>query len=173
MKIVVLLGSPHKQGSSNLLAEQFIKGAQEAGHSVETLDVAHMNIRPCVACNACKKTGSCVQKDDMETVRPALETADLIAFVTPIYYMNMSAQLKLVIDRFYAFGESLKGKKTVLLTASASENISGILVENYKAINGYLGMEDCGMVLGEGCPVPPVTAASPYPEKAYELGKSL
>ncbi len=173
MKIVVLLGSPHKKGSSNLLAERFIQGAQEAGHSVETLDAAHMDIRPCVACNACKKTGKCVQKDDMEAVRAALESADLIAFATPVYYMNMSAQLKLVIDRFYAFGESLKGKKTVLLTASASENITGILVENYKAIDGYLGMEDRGMVLGEGCPVPPVTAASLYPEKAYELGKSL
>lgn len=173
MKIVVLCGSPHKKGSSNLLAEQFVKGAEEAGHTVETLDVAHMNIRPCVACNACKKTGKCVQTDDMETVRAALESADLIAFVTPLYYMNMSAQLKVVIDRFYAFGESLKGKKTVLISASASEHISGILVENYKAINGYLGMEDCGTVLGEGCPVPPVTSASPYMNKAYELGKSL
>lgn len=173
MKIVVLFGSPHKKGSSNLLAEQFIKGAEEAGHSVETLDAAHMNIRPCVACNACKKTGKCVQADEMETVRAALESADLIAFVTPIYYMNMSAQLKVVIDRFYAFGENLKGKKTVLISASASENISGILVENYKAICGYIGMEDRGMVLGEGCPVPPVTSGSPHMREAYELGKSL
>lgn len=173
MKIAVLLGSPHKKGSSSLLAEQFIKGAEEAGHSVTALDVAHMEIRPCVACNACKKTGKCVQKDEMEAVRGELESADLIAFVTPLYYMNMSAQLKTVIDRFYAFGESLKGKKTVLISASASENISDILCANYKAINGYLGMEDRGAVLGEGCPVPPVTAASPYMEKAYELGKSL
>lgn len=173
MKITVLLGSPHKNGSSNLLAEQFVKGAQESGHAIETLDVAHMEIRPCVACNACKKTGKCVQQDEMEKVRAALETADLIAFVTPVYYMNMSAQLKAAIDRFYAFGENLKGKKTVLITASASENITGILVENYKAIDGYLGMEDCGMVLGEGCPVPPVTSASPFMRKAYELGKSL
>ncbi|MCM1335690.1 MAG: NAD(P)H-dependent oxidoreductase, partial [Eubacterium sp.] len=93
--------------------------------------------------------------------------------VTPVYYMNMSAQLKLVIDRFYAFGEKLKGKKTVLITASASENITGILVENYKAIDSYLGLEDRGMVLGEGCPVPPVTAGSPFVGKAYEFGKSL
>ncbi len=177
MKIVVLLGSPHRKGSSNLLAEQFIKGAEEAGHTVKTIDAAHMDVRPCLGCNACRKTGECVQKDEMKMIREELLEADLAAFVTPVYYLSMTAQLKTVIDRFYSFSEKLSEKKlkTVLITAAGSpdEHSMGLIRDLYKAICGYLQLEDCGMILGAGCPVPPVTTNSPHMREAYELGKSL
>ena len=60
MKITILEGSPHKKGSSNLLAEQFIKGAEEAGHMISVLDVAHMDIHPCMGCGHCGMNGTCV-----------------------------------------------------------------------------------------------------------------
>ncbi len=177
MKIVVVLGSPHKNGSSNLLAGQFIKGAEEAGHTVKTLDAAHMTVKPCLGCNACKKMGSCVQKDDMEEIRGELLTADLIAFVTPVYYLSFSAQMKAVIDRFYAFTEKLTERKpkAVLIAAAASsgDGSVGAVYGLYKGICGYIQMEDAGAVLADSCPVPPVTQNSPYMQKAYELGKSL
>ncbi len=110
MKILVLEGSPHKKGSSNTLAEQFIKGAEEVGHNVKVLDVAHMNIHPCQGCDACGIRGSCVQNDDMQIVEQKMRSADMVAFVSPIYYFGMSAQLKLVIDRFYSFNSSISGK---------------------------------------------------------------
>ena len=87
MKILVLEGSPHKKGSSNTLAEQFIKGAEEVGHNVKVLDVAHMNIHPCQGCDACGMRGSCVQNDDMQIVEQKMRSADMVAFVSPIYFI--------------------------------------------------------------------------------------
>ena len=107
MKIVVLTGSPQKQGSSNLLAKQFIKGAEEAGHIVLTIDVAHANIAPCLGCINCGFNGPCIQKDEMGSEKSALHgikseilNADMIVFVTPLYYYGMSSQLKIIIVYF-------------------------------------------------------------------------
>ena len=66
MKIVILEGSPNKNGSSNLLAGAFIRGAQEAGHTVEVIDAAHSKLHPCTGCIHCEYEGPCVQRDDME-----------------------------------------------------------------------------------------------------------
>lgn len=86
MKIVVLLGSPNRSGSSNLLAESFRRGAEEAGHSVDLIDVAHSSIHPCTGCIHCGYEGPCVQNDDMETIREKILGADMMVFVTPLYY---------------------------------------------------------------------------------------
>lgn len=111
MKITVLQGSPHKNGSSNLLSEQFIKGAEENGHEITVLDAAHMNLHPCIGCGKCGMNGTCVHKDDNSKIRDSLLTTDMVVFVTPIYYFGMSAQLKTVIDRFYSYTTQLSGKK--------------------------------------------------------------
>ena len=94
MKIVVLTGSPHKKGTSALLADAFIAGAEAAGHSVTRFDCAFLHIGGCRGCDACRKSGGvCVQRDDMAEILPALIAADLVAFVSPIYYFGLSAQL--------------------------------------------------------------------------------
>ena len=85
MKILALTGSPNKNGSSNLLASEFIRGAEEAGHSVRVVDAAHAQIAPCTGCIHCGYDGPCVQKDDMEAIRPLILDADMLAFVTPLY----------------------------------------------------------------------------------------
>ena len=89
MKIVVLTGSPHKKGTSALLADAFIAGAEAAGHSVTRFDCAFLHIGGCRGCDACRKSGGvCVQRDDMAEILPALLAADLVAFVSPIYYFR-------------------------------------------------------------------------------------
>ena len=98
MKIVVLEGSPNKSGSSNLLADALIRGAREAGHTVQVIDAAHSDIHPCTGCIHCGYEGPCVQKDDMEKFRGMILDADMVVFVTPLYYYGMSAQLKTLID---------------------------------------------------------------------------
>lgn len=103
MKIVVLQGSPNKNGSTNLLVGEFIPGAQEAGHQVLAIDAAYSGVHPCTGCVACGYEGPCAQKDGMEQIRGQILAADMIVFATPLYYYNMSAQLKTVIDRFCAF----------------------------------------------------------------------
>ena len=120
MKITVLEGSPNQHGSSNMLADNFIRGAEEAGHTVKVIDVAHADIHPCIGCIHCGYDGPCVQKDDVEKFRRDILEADMMVFVTPLYYYGMSAQLKILIDRFCAFNSSIQRKrmKSALLTAA-------------------------------------------------------
>lgn len=94
MKIILLEGSPNRHGSSNMLAEHFKRGAEETGHSVEIIDTAHADIHPCTGCIHCGYEGPCVQKDDVENIRKKILDADMLVFVTPLYYYGMSAQLK-------------------------------------------------------------------------------
>ena len=106
MKIVILQGSPNKKGSTDVLAEQFRKGAEEAGHTVQRFDLTDLQIRPCTGCVSCGYEGPCVQKDENQIIRQAVLEADMIVFATPLYYYGMSAQLKTVIDRFCAYNSS-------------------------------------------------------------------
>ncbi len=177
MKIVVLKGSPHKKGSSNMLAEQFIRGAREAGHQIQELDAAHMDIRPCLGCDRCGMDGPCAQKDDNGKIRDALLSADMAVFVTPVYYFGMSAQMKTVIDRFYSYTLKLsaRGLKTVLITAAwdSNDDVMPYLVSHYEKLCRYMHFENCGMVLGTGCGTPSITRGSRHMEEAYQLGRSL
>ena len=120
MKIVVLEGSPNRRGSSNLLAEAFIQGAEQAGHTVADIDAAHADIHPCTGCVRCGYEGPCVQKDDMERFRRQILDADMLVFVTPLYYYGMPAQPKTLVDRFCAIHSSITRKhmKSALLSAA-------------------------------------------------------
>ena len=177
MKIVVLEGSPNKNGSSNLLAERFICGAKEAGHSVEVIDAVHANIRPCTGCIHCGYEGPCSQNDDMNEIRQKILDSDMIVFVTPLYYYGMSAQLKILIDRFCAFNSSIQRKQmrsALLAAAWNSDNWSFDALEaHYHTLVRYLNLKDQGMVLGKGCGTPSMTKSSVYPDKAYDLGKRI
>ncbi len=177
MNIAVVEGSPHRQGSSNLLAEQFIRGAREGGHSVTVLDAAHMDIHPCMGCDHCGMDGPCARKDDMGKIRDALLKTDLVAFVTPVYYFGISAQLKMVIDRFYAFTLKLSSRKlkTVLIAAAwdSGEDVFHPIRVYYEKLCDYMHFRNCGMVLGGGCGTPSMTARSRCMEEAFQLGRSL
>ena len=177
MKIVVLLGSPNRQGSSHLLAECFRQGAQEAGHTVEIIDVAHADIHPCTGCIHCGYEGPCSQKDDMQGIRAKILDADMMVFATPLYYYGMSAQLKTLIDRFCAFNSSLHSKhmKSALLSVAWNSDdwTFDALEAHYKTLVRYLNLQDMGMVLGYGCGTPSMTKHSPYPQMAYQLGVRL
>lgn len=177
MKIVVLQGSPNKKGSTNILVDEFSKGAEEAGHCIVRFDVAAMNIRPCTGCVACGYEGPCVQKDDNQKIREEILMADMIVFATPLYYYGMSAQLKIVIDRFCAYNSSINRKqmKAALLTVAWNSDdwTFEALESHYQTLVRYLDLTDCGMVLGRGCGSPAMTKRTEYPQMAYNLGKNL
>ncbi|MDO4371901.1 MAG: flavodoxin family protein, partial [Clostridia bacterium] len=110
-KILILEGSPRRNGNSAILSEEFARGAQEAGCSVERVRIADKKIAGCLGCNACyRNSGACIQKDDMAEVRERMLAADAIVLASPIYFYSMTAQLKAVIDRTYAFYPQLEGK---------------------------------------------------------------
>ena len=176
MKVLVITGSPRKNGNSATLADHFIKGAKEAGHEVVRFDAAFKKVHPCIACNACGMNGPCVFKDDFEFVRKHIVGADCVVFATPMYYFGISAQLKTVIDRFYAINGSIHvPKKAVLLmtyaNTAASEAVP--IKSHYEVLLKYLGWTDAGQVIAPG--VWPVGAIrhTRFPEQAYRLGKSI
>ncbi|VBB05331.1 nadph-dependent fmn reductase [Lucifera butyrica] len=103
MKVIAILGSPRKEGNSAVLAQEALKGAASAGAETGIFFANELNIKGCQACYACKKSGKCAIQDDMTGLYDAITKADAILFASPIYMWGMTAQLKLIIDRLYAY----------------------------------------------------------------------
>lgn len=176
MKVTVITGSPHKKGTSALLAEKFIEGANQAGHEIFRFDAAFERVAPCQGCDYCRRNDSCFQKDDMANLNPALLAADVIVFVTPLYYFGMSAQLKAVIDRFYEKNDRLMGGKKALLLATAYDDkdwTMQALVDHYRTVLRYLQWEDLGTLLAVGCGGRSDIERTDFPERARQLGRNL
>ena len=176
MRILVLTGSPRKNGNSNELASRFIEGAMEAGHEVFRFDAAESNVHPCIACNSCGMDGPCVFNDDFEKARKHIIPADLVAFATPLCSYGLSAQLKTVIDRFYAInGQIHVPKRAVLLMTFANSGLNNAhaLETHYEALLDYLGWKDAGRVIAPGVWTAGSIKNTSYPEQAYQLGKNL
>lgn len=177
MKVLVITGSPHKRGTTNLLAEQFIKGAEKAGHEIYRFDAAFKDVHSCTACDICRNTDrGCIFKDDMEELNPHLLVADAIIFVSPIYYYGITAQIKAVIDRFYATDEDIQGsKKSALLLALAdgdSEVIDGA-VGSFKRMTDYLRWDNAGVIAALGCATVEDIKKTDYLQQAYQLGRTI
>ncbi len=177
MKIVIITGSAHKNGTTAALAEQFMRGATDAGHEVVRFDAADKDIHPCIGCGKCHRPGaSCVFQDDMSQLNPALLMADAIVFASPIYYYAMNAQIKTVIDRFYANDEVLHDeKKTVLLTAMADDTIESADGANasFRSMASFMEWEVAGILNAVACPDVQTLMQTDYPQQAYELGRSM
>ncbi len=176
MKILVITGSPRKNGNSSTLAEHFIRGAEEAGHEVVRFDAAFKEVHPCIACNKCGMNGECVFKDDFEFVRKHIVDAGMLVFATPMYYFGISAQIKAVIDRFYAINGSIHvPKKAALLMTYADTGAreAEAILSHYQTLLGYLGWSDAGQVIAPGVWQAGAVHHTKYPEQAYRLGKSI
>jgi multimeric flavodoxin WrbA len=179
MKILILCGSPHKNGTTNALAEALISGIDQSRHEVEKIQLAEKKISPCLGCEYCKRNdGACVQKDDMAALLPSVLAADVIVFVSPIYYFGFNAQLKAVIDRFYAVNARLKlqtQKKAILLTAGGGKEewIPDGIFANYHTMLRYLNWTSLGQICALNCHVKDQLAQTTCLEQAKELGRSL
>ena len=176
MKILVLTGSPHKNGTTNNLTEAFIKGATENGHEVTRIDTAFKDIHPCIACERCHETEKgCVFKDDMEEVNEHLLSADAVVFVSPVYYYDITAFLKSCIDRFYANDAKLhNGKKSALIMAMADDGMESAVgaIASYHGMTNFLGWQSQGIVSALDAAVPE-DLDERYVKEAYELGKKF
>ena len=143
--VLILSASPRKGGNSDLLCDQFAKGAEESGHQVEKIRVQEKKIAPCLACYGCRNTGVCVQKDDMAQVLEKARKADGIAFFSPIYWWQVTAQEKIVIDRLYPMtAEDWKGKKLTVVVNGAAEDDDrefDLLKAQFQEMADYIGAE--------------------------------
>jgi hypothetical protein len=120
-RVLGLSCSPRKGGNTDLMCDSALEGARLAGASVEKIRVAALDIHPCRECNACFKTGQCVQQDDMQSLYPKLLSWEGIVLACPIFSMNLAAQGKILIDRL----QCLWAKKYVLKQPSVEESIRG------------------------------------------------
>lgn len=127
-KIVVITGSPRKNGNSFAMTDAFIKAAQAKGHTVTRFDAAMKKLGGCHACETCYSTGkACTFDDDFNTIAPAILEADAVVFTMPVYWYSIPAQIKCVIDRIFSFvvgGKDIAGKECALITCCEEDDMS-------------------------------------------------
>lgn len=176
MKITVLTGSNNLHGTSNTLVDEFIRGAQDAGHDIKRFDTAHLNIHPCIGCNHCGMNGDCVFQDDMPKILDEIESSDALVFATPVYYFAMTAPLKAAIDRFYSRTGRISRKylKTAYIMTCWNIDDETIepLITHYKKLVDYMNYEDRGIIIGKGCGTMAMMPKH-FLEDAYLLGKNI
>lgn len=176
-KVTLVTGSPRRRGTSFLLADEFMRGLEERKIDAFRFDAAFKRVTACSGCDRCGLGSSpCVYRDDMFELNPHFLESELIVLCTPLYYFGFSAQLKLVIDRFYAINNQFHhGRRAVLLATAWNSNdwTFNALVAHYKTLCRYMDWEDAGMVLGYGCGTRWDCEQSIYPDQAYQLAKSI
>lgn len=154
--IVVLTGSPRKGGNSDRMADAFIRGAQEAGHTAVKIETAALDVKGCRACDGCYRgSRACFFNDDFNSIAQSVLEADAVVVATPLYWFSFPAQIKNVIDKFYAFvvgGKEFKNKECALLTCGgdSEEKAFDGLVRSYELIAEYLGWKDRGRLVLTG-----------------------
>lgn len=176
-KVLVISTSPRKGGNSDVLADEFVRGAREAGNSVEKITLIDKTIGFCRGCLACQSTQHCVIHDDADAIAQNMLTADVIVFATPIYYYAMCGQMKTMLDRSNPlFSADYAFRDIYLLAAAAEENehtVDG-------AVTGLMGWIDCfekarlaGTVFAGGVTSVGEIQGHPALKKAYEMGKNI
>ena len=152
-KILILNGSPRKNGKTASLVNAFKEGAESAGNQVQELYLQGMHIGGCLACEYCQMhDGNCVQKDDMTILYEAFKQADVVVFASPQFWGTISGQLKSVIDRLYAllFKYSSQYRKQFVVIMTSRGDMYDMTEEFFSIFNKYLGWENIGNVLGAG-----------------------
>ena len=138
--VLVISTSLRAKSNSDILAERLIAGANDAGHDVEYISLKGKEIKFCIGCLACQKTQKCVQKDDAVEIAEKVKNVDTLIFVTPIYYYEMSGQMKTLLDRLNPLYSSDYKFRRIYMLAVAAED------EDYvpkKAVSGLQGWIDC------------------------------
>lgn len=174
--ILILSGSPRKGGNSDVLCDQFAKGAKEAGHAVEKIRVAEKNIGYCRACYACKAGGKCVIQDDMAEILQKMIDADVLVMASPVYFYSIDAQLKTLIDRTVARWLEVRDKEFYyIITAADGENTAA--QTTLACLRGYAdcveGAKEMGVIFGMGVYEKGEIEHHPAMQQAYEMGRKL
>ncbi|MDI6889989.1 MAG: flavodoxin family protein [Thermodesulfovibrionales bacterium] len=187
MKIIAFLGSPRKNGNTELLLKEAIKGIKNSGFKVRVFNLNRMNISPCQNCGGCEHTGLCIFEDDMAQIYNAIREADRIILASPIFFLGVSAQAKIMVDRCQCFWyekyllkkpipEGPYGRRGLLLLVGGQKKEIGIhcaeatvkaffrtiSVSEHKTLR-FLGVDSKGAIVNHP------TALS----EAYKAGKKL
>ena len=176
--VLVISTSLRARSNSDVLTERLIAGARDAGHAVEHISLKGKEIKYCIGCLSCMKTQRCVQKDDAAGIAEKVKQADVLVFATPIYYYEMSGQMKTLLDRMNPlYGTDYRFRRVYLLS-TAADSAPGT---DERAVNGLQGWIECfekaefgGALFCGGLNEPGEAAGSSDAlERAYAFGKNL
>lgn len=189
-QIMVILGGGRAHGNTEQLVDAFIKGATDAGHLVEKVNLNRLDVKGCIGCNACRYGKPCVQRDDFNALVPKILSVDMLVFASPLLFWTISSKLKAFIERFYclaqedehpSFGryEAYPQKDCALLMTSADDNFwtyeQAVSYYQFTLVN-YIGFHNQGMILAGGCGDTNGSAQidqTNHLVEAYEFGKQI
>ena len=189
-QILIVLGGGRPNGNTAQLVEAFIRGAEAAGHTVETISLAKNEVKGCLGCNACRYGKPCVQRDAFNSLVPKIKAADCVVFASPLYFWTLSARIKAFIERFYCIAEEDPNPPlgryekypvkdcALLMTAADDFFWTFQQAESYYkfALVNYIGFHDRGILLAGGCGDtngPPQIGRTNHLERAFTFGQTL
>ena len=176
-KVLILSGSPRKGGNSDLLCDEFMRGAQDGGNTVEKIRVVEKKIAPCIGCYYCDKNGGkCVQPDDMAELLQKMIDADVLVLASPVYFYSICAQLKAVIDRTVARWTEVENKDFYYIVTMADTSVSSADT-TLACFRGYAdcveGANEKGVIIGNGVHEMGEINIHKAMREAYEMGKNV
>lgn len=176
-KVLIISTSPRNGGNSDALADEFAKGAKEAGNQIETISLTDKTIGFCKGCLVCQKTQHCVIQDDADRIVQKMKTADSIVFATPIYFYEMCGQMKTMLDRTNPLFTSDYGFRDIYLLMSAADTEESTITGAVKGLQGWI---DCfekthlaGVVFAGGVDLVGTIKGHEALSNAYEMGKTV
>lgn len=137
-KVFIVSSTPRERGNSDILAEEFARGARDAGHEVRKVNIREMQLQFCIGCLYCQNHEGCVLQDGMNALYESVQNADVLVFATPVYYYGMSGQLKTFLDRLNPLFPRNNKFREVYLLASAAED-DGSAMDG--AVSGVPGLD--------------------------------
>lgn len=175
--IVIISASPRKGGNSDRLAEAFLQGARDAGHTAEKISLREQHFGFCTGCLTCVKTQRCILRDDANAVVERMGAADVLAFATPVYYYGMCGQLKTLLDRSNPLYSAPYRFRDIYLLAAAAEAEDGTVDGTVTGLQGWI---DCfeqarlaGTVFAGGVTAVGDIQGHPALQEAYDLGAAI
>ena len=176
-KVLIISGSPRKGGNSDLLCDEFMHGAVEAGNEVIKIRVAEKRIGFCNACYYCRQSGGvCAKKDDMADILQKMIDADVIVLASPVYFYSIDAQMKALIDRTLARWTEVKNKEFYYIITCADKDPAA-QETTLACLRGYAdcveGAKEKGVIYGTGVYQPGEIKKTPAFVQAYEMGKAI
>lgn len=178
-QILVIKGSPRKNGNTSAMADAFIKGADENGNIITEVVLRDKTIGDCMGCGVCQENGGiCVQKDDMTEIYDAMKKADIIVLASPVYFYTWTSLMKRMIDRTFAVDSILKNKKFYLFSAGAApeEKYMQTMIDSFRQYISCFragGNEEGGIFFAYGTNGPSDAKTMDILDDVYKEGRMI
>ena len=177
-KVLIITTSLRTGSNSEILAKEFEKGAREVGHDVKIVSLKGKEMRFCIGCLSCQKTGSCILRDDVFDILEKIKNAEVIVFATPLYYYGISGQMKTLLDRLNPLFSCEYAFRDIYMIVTAAENEQSTFEKAYASLKGWVDCFDKanlkGIITGGGMNEPNEAENNDdVKKKAYELGRGL